>query len=107
MEIVICEVIGPKETKTRLLAKTHHAFSMYRAGNTKKHPKHFEEIKKLSKRRKQLTEKLDILDKNKKHLAAFESKTISAFTTAVTGRLTKAFPDRIETSLRVGKMYVR
>ena len=73
-------------------------------GQRKKHPEHFEEIKKLSKRRKQLTEKLDILDKNKKHLAAFESKTISAFTTAVTGRLAKAFPDRYDTRTAAGKI---
>ena len=73
-------------------------------GQSKKHPEHFEEIKKLSKRRKQLTEKLDILDKNKKHLAAFESKTISVFTTAVTGRLTKAFPDCYDTRAAAGKI---
>ena len=73
-------------------------------GQRKKHPEHFEEIKKLSKRRKQLTEKLDILDKNKKHLAAFESKTISAFTTAVTKQLAKAFPDRYDTRTAAGKI---
>lgn len=71
---------------------------------TKKHPEHFEEIKKLTKRRKQLSEKLDTIDKNKKHLAAFESKTISAFTTAVTGRLAKAFPDRYDTRTAAGKI---
>lgn len=38
----------------------------------KKHPEHFEEIKKLTKRRKQLPEKLNTLDKNKKNLAGFE-----------------------------------
>ena len=59
----------------------------------KKHPEHFEEIKKLTKQRKKLSEQLDTFDKNKKNLAAFESKTISAFTTAVTGRLVRAFPD--------------
>ena len=75
-----------------------------RATQKKKQPEHFEEIKKLSNRRKQLTEKLDILDKNKKHLAAFELKTISAFTTAVTGRLAKAFPDCYDTRTAAGKI---
>ena len=44
-----------------------------------KHPEHFEEIKKLTKQRKKLSEQLDTFDKNKKNLSALESKTISAF----------------------------
>ena len=35
-------------------------------GQRRKHPEHFEQIKKLNKRRKKLAEELDILDKNKK-----------------------------------------
>ena len=73
-------------------------------GQRGKHPEHFEQIKRLNKRRTKLAEVLDTIEKNKKNLAAFESKTISAFTTAVTGRLVKAFPDRYDTRTAAGKI---
>ncbi len=73
-------------------------------GQRKKHAEHFDEIKNLKKRHKALKEELDTVDKNKKNLAAFESKTISAFSVAVTGRLLKAFPDRYDTKTATGKI---
>ena len=71
---------------------------------TKKHPEHFDKVRRLTKRRKQLKSEVDILDKNKENLAAFQSKSISAFTTAVTSRLIKAFPDRYDPRTATGKI---
>ena len=73
-------------------------------GQRRKHPEHFEGVKNLKKRRKQLKEELDALEKNRKNLATFESKTISAFTIAVSGRLHKAFPDQYDTKTAKGKI---
>ena len=61
-------------------------------------------MKNLKKRRKQLKEELDALEKNRKNLAAFESKTISAFTIPISGRLLKAFPDQYDTKTAKGKI---
>ena len=73
-------------------------------GQRKKHPEHFEEVNSLKKRRKQLKERLDALEKNRKNLAAFESKTISAFTIAISSRLLKAFPGQYDTKTATGKI---
>ena len=68
------------------------------------HPEHFEEIRTLTKRCKQLKQEIEILKQDKQNLVAFESKSISAFTTAVTNRLIKAFPDRYNLRSAIGKI---
>ena len=73
-------------------------------GQQKKPPEHFDEVRRLTRHRKQLKSEVDILDKNKKNLAAFQSKSISAFTTAVTSHLIKAFPDRYDPRTATGKI---
>jgi hypothetical protein len=79
-------------------------YSYIRCGQKKKHPEHFEELCTLMKRCKQLNSEIDILRQDKQNLVAFESKSISAFTTAVTNRLIKAFPDRYSPRTAIGKI---
>jgi hypothetical protein len=79
-------------------------YSYIRCGQRKKHPEHFEEIRTLTKRCKQLKSDIDILRQDKQNLVSFESKSISAFTTAVTNRLIKAFPDRYDPRTAIGKI---
>ena len=79
-------------------------YSYIRCGQKKKHPEHFEEIRTLTKRCKQLKQEIEILKQDKQNLVAFESKSISAFTTAVTNRLIKAFPDRYNLRSAIGKI---
>ena len=79
-------------------------YSYTRCGQKKKHPEHFEEIRTLTKRCKQLKQENEILKQDKQNLVAFESKSISAFTTAVKNRLIKAFPDRYNPRSAIGKI---
>ena len=79
-------------------------FLYIRCGQKKKHPEHFEEIRTLTKRCKQLKQEIEILKQDKQNLVAFESKSISAFTTGVTNRLIKAFPDRYNPRSAIGKI---
>ena len=79
-------------------------YSYISCGQKKKHPEHFEEIRTLTKRCKQLKQEIEILKQDKQNLVAFESKSISSFTTIVTSRLIKAFPDRYNPRSAIGKI---
>lgn len=68
--------------------------SYFMCGQKKKHSEHFEEIKKRKRELKEVTREIEKVSMEKKNLEAFQSKSISAFATAVTQRLLKAFPEK-------------
>ena len=79
----------------------------YTCGQNKKHPEHFEQIMNLTKKQKQLNSEIETLNTNKSRLEAFQSKSVSAFVTAVTPRLLKAFPDKYNTTTTFGKILLQ
>ncbi|CAB3988626.1 Hypothetical predicted protein [Paramuricea clavata] len=81
--------------------------SYYTCGQNKKHPEHFEQIRNLTKKRKQLNSEVETLSTNKRSLEAFQSKSVSAFVTTITPRLLKAFPDRYNTTTTSGKILLQ
>ena len=81
--------------------------SYYTCRQNKKHPEHFEQIRNLTKRQKQLNSEIATLNTNKSSLEAFQSKSVSAFVTAVTPRLIKAFPDKYNTTTTSGKILLQ
>ena len=81
--------------------------SFYTCGQNKKHPEHFEQIRNLTKKQKQLNSEIETLNTNKSSLEAFQSKSVSAFVTAVTPRLLKAFPDKYNTTTTSGKILLQ
>jgi hypothetical protein len=101
-----CHVRGHRSegNKNNTTCLQDPCLSYIRCGQRKKHPEHFEEIRTLTKRCKQLKSDIDILRQDKQNLVSFESKSISAFTTAVTNRLIKAFPDRYDPRTAIGKI---
>ena len=58
--------------------------SYFMCGQKKKHSEHFEEIKKRKRELKEVTREIEKVNMEKKNLEAFQSKSISAFATAVT-----------------------
>lgn len=101
-----CHVRGHRSdgNKNNATCVKQPCLSYASCGQDKKHPEHFEEIRTLTKRCKQLKSEIDILSKDRQNLVAFQSKSISAFTTAVTNRLLKAFPDRYDPRTAIGKI---
>ena len=77
--------------------------SYFTCGQKKKHPEHFEQIRQAKKRLKDVTKELDNVNLEKKNLAAFQSKSISAFATAITPRLIRAFSDKYSLKTAKGK----
>lgn len=78
--------------------------SYYHCGQKKKHKEHLEEIKKRKKELKEINRDIDDITAEKKNLDAFQSKSISAFSTAVTPRLLKAFGDKYSPRTAKGKL---
>lgn len=68
--------------------------SFISCGQKKKHPEHTEEIRKMKKQLKEVQKEIDTVTMEKKNFDSFQSKSISAFSSAVTPRLTKAFPEK-------------
>ena len=83
---------------------TRTLLSYIRCGQKKTHPAHFEEIRTLTKRCKQIKSEIEILRQDKQNRVAFELKSISAFTAVITNRLIKAFPDRYDPRTAFGKI---
>ncbi len=81
--------------------------SYYTCGQNKKHPEHFEQIRNLTKRQKQLNSEIETLTTDKRSLEAFQSKSVSVFVTTVTPRLLKAFPERYNTTTTSGKILLQ
>ena len=101
-----CHVRGHQSegNKNNLSCLQEPCYFYIRCGQKKKHPEHFEEMRTLTKRCNQIKSEIDILRQDKQNLVAFESKSISAFTTAITNRLIKAFPDRYDPRTAFGKI---
>ena len=78
--------------------------SYFMYGQKKKHSEHFEEIKKRKRELKEVTREIEKVNMEKKNLEAFQSKSISAFATAVTQRLLKAFPEKYSPRTPGGKL---
>jgi hypothetical protein len=68
-----CHVRGHRAegNKNKAACKNPPCVLYISCGQRRKHPEHFEQIKRLNKRRKKLAEELDTIEKNKKNLAAF------------------------------------
>ena len=78
--------------------------SYFMCGQKKKHSEHFEEIKKRKRELKGVTREIEKVNMEKKNLEAFQSKSISAFATAVTQRLLKVFPEKYSPRTPGGKL---
>jgi hypothetical protein len=78
--------------------------SYYHCGQKKKHSEHFEEIKNRKKELKEICREVEKVTLEKKNLDAFQSKSISAFSSAVTPRLCKAFGDKYCPRTSAGKI---
>jgi hypothetical protein len=102
-EIVTFVDTGVKETETMV----HVLLPLYfilPLRPEKKQKEHFDEIKCRKKELKQLSGEIDNIVSEKKNLDAFQSKSISAFSTAVTPRLPKAFADKYYPRTANGKL---
>ena len=78
--------------------------SFYSCGLKKKHPEHFEELRKMKKRLKDIDKEIDGVGMEKKNFESFQSKSISAFSAAVTPRLVKAFGEKYSLKTANGKL---
>ena len=78
--------------------------SYFMCGQKNKHPEHFDELKKNKKDLKDLTKEIENAQLEKKNLIAFQSKSISAFATAITPRLTRAFSEKYSLKTAKGKL---
>ena len=78
--------------------------SFISCGQKKKHPEHTEEIRKMKKQLKEVQKEIDTVTMEKKNFDSFQSKSISAFSSAVTPRLTKAFPEKYSLTTAQGKL---
>ena len=78
--------------------------SFFMCGQKNKHPEHFDEIKRKKKELKDLTKEIENVQLEKKNLIAFQSKSISAFATAITPRLTRAFGEKYSLKTAKGKL---
>ena len=102
--IVIFAGIEVKEIGTMipvLLPRVHHICTV---AKKKKHKEHFDEIKERKKELKDTNREIDNTVLEKKNLDAFQSKSISAFSTAITPRLLKAFGDKYSPRTATGKL---
>ena len=73
-------------------------------GQKKKHPEYFEEIRNMKKQLKDLQKEIDTVTMEKKNFDSFQSKSISAFSSAITPRLAKAFPEKYSIKTAKGKL---
>lgn len=78
--------------------------SYYNCGQKKKHKEHFDEIKKRKKELKEINSDINDAITEQKNLDAFQSKSISAFSIAITPRLLKAFGDKYSPRTSAGKL---
>ena len=78
--------------------------SFYSCGQKKKHPEHFEELRKMKKQLKDIDKEIDGVGMEKKNFESFQSKSISAFSAAVTPRLVKAFGEKYSLKTANGKL---
>ena len=78
--------------------------SYYQCGQKNKHKEHFEEIRRRKKELKEISREIDAAAMEKKNLETFQSKSISAFSVAVTPRLLKAFVDKYSPRTATGKL---
>ena len=78
--------------------------SFISCGQKKKHPEHTEEMRKMKKQLKEVQKEIDTVTMEKKNFDSFQSKSISAFSSAVTPRLTKAFPEKYSLTTAQGKL---
>jgi hypothetical protein len=78
--------------------------SYYHCGQKNKHKEHFDEIKKRKKELKEINRDIDEITTEQKNLDAFQSKSISAFSTSITPRLLKAYGDKYSPRTAKGKL---
>ena len=81
--------------------------SYYTCGQKKKHPEHFEEIRNAKKNIKDINKEIDSAEMEKKNIESFQSKSISAFSSALTPRLLKAFGDKYSLKTSSGKLVLQ
>lgn len=81
--------------------------SFISCGQKKKHPEHTEEIRKMKKQLKEVQKEIDTVTMEKKNFDSFQSKSISAFSSAVTPRLIKAFPEKYSLKTAQGKLQLQ
>ena len=78
--------------------------SYFMCGQKNKHPEHFDEIRKNKRELKDLTKEIENAQLEKKNLIEFQSKSISAFATAIAPRLTRAFSEKYSLKTAKGKL---
>ena len=78
--------------------------SFISCGQKKKHHEHTEEIRKMTKQLKDPQKEIDTVTMEKKNFDSLQSKSISAFSSAVTPPLTKAFPEKYLLKMAQGKL---
>ena len=81
--------------------------SYYSCGQKKKHPEHFDEIKSAKKKLRDINKEIDSAEVERKNIESFQSKSISAFSSAVTPRLLKAFGDKYSLKTSKGKLILQ
>ena len=101
-----CHIRGHRAEGNRAngSCKSSPCNSYISCGQKKKHPEHFEEIRKMKKQLKDLQKEIDTVAMEKKNFDSFQSKSISAFSSAVTPRLAKAFPEKYSLRTAQGKL---
>ena len=92
--IAIYVDIEQMEIATMMHAMLPECMSYFMCRQKNKYPEHFDEIRKNKKELKDLTKEIENALLEKKNLMAFQSKSISAFATAITPRLTRAFSEK-------------
>ena len=73
-------------------------------GQRKKHPEHFDEIRNSKKQLKDINKEIESAELEKKNIESFHSKSISAFSSAVTSRLLKTFGEKYSLKTSTGKL---
>ena len=91
-----------KETNETVRAMQPHA--LHTTAIKKKHKEHFDEIKKRKKELKEINSDINDAITEQKNLDTFQSKSISAFSIAITPHLLKAFGEKYSPRTSAGKL---
>ena len=104
-----CHIRGHRAdgNRNKNACKSTPCTSYFTCGQKQKHPEHFEEIRKVRKEIKDVSREIDDASLEKRNITAFQSKSISAFASAITPRLTRVFGDKYSLKTAQGKLQLQ
>lgn len=99
-----CHIRGHRSEGNQRNGSCNAALQYYNCGQKKKHREHFEELRNRKKELKEVNRNINDAVMEQKNLDLFQSKSISAFSIAITPRLLKTFGDKYSPRTSAGKL---